>query len=161
MATSFIDGTIEEARLKRSFANMRVLDPVNIRLADGSVEQLGKRIVEGNLATYIEPGASGRFYLYRAIDHSGIHGVRLAGGEEAYGFARNNEIASILCAVFGAVLLAIYLSTGTMITSWMWVLLIIGVPGFFIYWSSRREAERQFDADGDYRPPAAVPSPAV
>jgi len=147
MATSIIDGTIEEAHLKRSFWNMRVFDPILIQRADGQVENLGKTIVEGNLAHYIVPGAAGRFYLYSTIDHRGIHGVRLDNGEEAYGFARNNEIGSIICILMGAALLAVYLLTGTMVTGWMWPLLLIGFVFLPFYWSARAAAWKQYAAD--------------
>ena len=147
MATSIIDGTIEEAHLKRSFWNMRVFDPVLIRRTDGQIENLGKTIVEGNVAPYIVPGAAGRFYRYAAIDHRGIHGVRLDNGEEAYGFARNNEIASIICILLGAALVAFYLLTGTVATGWMWLILPIGLIGLPLYWSARAAAWRQYAGD--------------
>jgi len=159
VATSIIDGTIEEANLKRSFWNMRVFDPVLIQRADGQVENLGKTIVEGNLAYHIVPGAAGRFYRYTTIDHRGIHGVRLDNGEEAYGFARNNEIASIFCILFGGALLAFYLLTGRVVTSWMWPLLVIGFVCLPLYWSSRAAAWKQYAADDGYVPP--VPAEAA
>ena len=147
MATSIIDGIIEEAHLKRSFWNMRVFDPVLIRRTDGQVENLGKNIVEGHLAEHIVPGAAGRFYRYTAVDHRGIHGVRLDNGEEGYGFARNNEIASIACIMLGVVLFAFYLLTGTVVTSWMWLILPIGLVGLPLYWSARAAAWRQYAGD--------------
>jgi hypothetical protein len=161
MATSIIDGTIEEAHLKRSFWNMRVFDPVLIRQADGHVENLGKTIVEGHLAYHIVPGAAGRFYRYTAIDHRGIHGVRLTNGEEAYGFARNNEIASIACILMGAALVAIYLLTGTVLSSWMWLLLVIGLVGLPLYGSARAAAWKQYCEDQGYIPPAPAEAAPV
>ena len=147
MTTSIIDGTIEEAHLKRSFRNIRVFDPVLIRRRDGQVENLGKTIVEGNLAHHIVPGAAGRFYRFAAIDHRGIHGVRLDNGEEAYGFARNNEIVSIICILVGGALFALYLLTGKVVTGWMWLTLPIGLIGLPLYWSARAAAWRQYAGD--------------
>ena len=38
-----------------------------------------------------QPGTSGRFYLYTAIDHRGIHGVRDDEGRSAFAFPRSTK----------------------------------------------------------------------
>ena len=159
MATSIIDGTVEEATYKRSFSRMQVWGPLKFRLRDGSSKTLDKVIIESSLAPWITPGNSGRFYLYAAIDHRGIHGVRTDQGEAHYAFAKNNEIASIICAVVGLVLIVTYLAFMDRINGWGLICLIIGVPGYFLYRQTRLDAEKQFDADSDHvAPAAAVPA---
>ena len=82
MAVSIIDGTIEEVELKRR----RKLGTVYRRgscsgFADGSTKTWAKAVVWNNVADRLKPGTQGRFYLYTAIDHRGIHGVRTADGK--------------------------------------------------------------------------------
>lgn len=159
MSTSIIDGTVEEATFKRAFSKMQVWGPLVFRLPDGSTRTLDKVIIESSLAPYITPGNSGRFYCYAAIDHRGIHGVRTDGGEAHYAFARNNEIASIICAAIGLLLTVAYLAFMDKINGWGLICLIIGVPGFFLYRQVRLDAEKQFDADSGFVPaPAAAPA---
>ena len=147
MATSTIDGTIEEATLKRSFWNMRVFDPIVIRHADGTVENLGKTVVQGELADHIVPGASGRFYRYSTIDHQGIHGIRDVHGAAFSAFPMNNEIASYACIALGVVLLMLHLLGGTSLSAWGPILLLVGVAGTAIYGQARRASRAQFDGD--------------
>ena len=52
--------------------------------------------MSNNVADALKPGTRGRFYLYTAIDHRGIHGVRTADGREIYGFGKQNEIISLV-----------------------------------------------------------------
>ena len=156
MSTSIIDGTVEEATFKRAFAKMQVWGPLVFRLPNGDTRTLDKVIIESSLAPYIAPGNSGRFYCYAAIDHRGIHGVRTDQGEAHFAFARDNEIVSLISAGFGALLIAISLAFQQWITGWAYICLIIGVPGYFLYRETRLKAERQFDADSGFVPPAAV-----
>jgi len=159
MATSIIDGTVEEATFKRAFSKMQVWGPLVFRLRDGSTRTLDKVIIESSLAPWITPGNSGRFYCYAAIDHRGIHGVRTDGGEAHYAFARNNEIASIAAAAVGVLLLVMYLAFMDKISGWGLICLIIGVPGYFLYRQTRLDAEKQFDADSGFVPaPPAAPA---
>jgi len=159
MSTSIIDGTVEEATFKRAFSKMQVWGPLVFRLRDGSTKTLDKVIIQSSLAPYITPGNRGRFYCYAAIDHRGIHGIRNDRGEAVYAFARNNEIASIISAAVGALLIVMYLALMDKINGWGIICLIIGVPGYFLYRQTRLDAEKQFDADSNHvPPPAAVPA---
>lgn len=147
VATDLIEGTIEEAVLKRSFSSMDVYDPIILRRDDGIVENLGKRIVHHDLSGVIAPGTRGRFYLYSTFEHQGIHGFRDTLGTAAFAFARNNEFASIGCILLGAAWLAFDLLREGGSSLWGPVLLIIGLGGVIAYRSARKEAERQFDRD--------------
>ena len=159
MATSIIDGAVEEATFKRAFRKMQVWGPLKFRLRDGSTKTLDKVIIDASLAPYITPGNSGRFYCYAAIDHRGIHGVRTDGGEAHYAFARNNEISGIICAVVGLFLTIMYIAFWDKVSIWGLICIVLGVPLYFLYRQTRLDAEKQFDADSAYvAPPAAVPA---
>lgn len=160
MATSTLDGIVEEAALKRSFSNMRVFEHITFRRPDGSSVRLGKTIMSGTVADQLHPGVSGRFYLYSTIDHKGLHGFRDTQGRAAYGFPRNNEYGAIACAVIGALLIWFHLSVNDALSIWGVICVVIGVPSFFIYLSARLAAQKQFEADAQYRPPAAAPAAA-
>ncbi len=159
MATSIIDGTVEEATFKRAFRKMQVWGPLKFRLRDGSTKTLDKVIIDASLAPFITPGNSGRFYCYAAIDHRGIHGVRTDRGEAVYGFARNNEISGIICAVAGLFLTVMYIAFMDGVSIWGLICIVLGVPLYFLYRQTRLDAEKQFAADSAYMaPPAAVPA---
>jgi hypothetical protein len=141
-----IDGTIEEATRKRSFYRMQVFDPVIIRRSDGTIENLGKRIIHSDLADVLAPGRSGRFYLYSTFEHSGIHGFR-GGGEAVFAFARNNEIAGVACVVLGVLMYALHFYVRMPLSGWAPILIVLGAVLGFVYWRVRQDAGRQFDQD--------------
>lgn len=155
MGVSAIDGTIEAMVLKRARRNVRIYDPIVFRLADGTARTWTRAVVDAGVAEHLLPGTRGRFYLFTAIDHRGIHGVRDAAGREAYGFARVNETAmlGVTAFCFLWVALTLYFAGDAPIIGTL--ILILGLPAWFLYRKTRLEAEAQFAADAGYRPPAA------
>jgi hypothetical protein len=153
MATSIIDGTLEAADLKRVRGKTRVYSSLTFRLRDGSPKSIAKAIVHEDVAALLEPGTSGRFYLYTAIDHRGIHGVRDDRGRSAFAVSRVNEYAMLWTMVVGAVLIGLYL-TDDKISIWGVLCIVLGVPLYFLYRNTRTEATRQYERDGG--PPAAA-----
>jgi hypothetical protein len=160
MGVSTIDGTLEEAVLKKVRRNLRVYDRLTFRLADGDTRSVAKAIVDAPVAERLLPGTSGRFYLYTAIDHRGLHGLRDAEGHSVCSYPTNNEKA--LLVVMPILLLwivvAIVLQGGIPILGGL--VLLISVPFYFLYRSTRMEARRQFEADEAWSPPAAGPAAA-
>ena len=156
MATSVIDGTIEEAVLKRRRAQASVYERVVFRLDDGTTKTWVKAVVLNDVADLVLPGTRGRFYLFTAIDHRGISGVRTVDGREASGVPKVNEKASIWVIVMMMVLNGLYVLVLDKISILALVLMILGVPMYFFYRQVRIEAERQFAADAGYRPAAAA-----
>jgi len=153
MAVSIIDGTIESANLKRARRNVRVYESIVFRLADGTSKTWAKAVVEAKVAELLLPGTSGRFYLFTAIDHRGVHGARTSEGKSAYGFATVNETAMLwvtaLC--FAWVAISIYaVQDAPIIGS---IILILGLPAWYLYRKTRLEAQAQYEADADYRAP--------
>lgn len=155
MAVSIIDGTLEEASLKTARMNLRIYNHLKFRLPDGSEKTVAKSVVDAEVAALLLPGTSGRFYLFTAIDHRGIHGVRTADGKAAFKYPRNNETAMLVVVAIGALLILLGLAMGR-ISIWGVLCLLLGVPAYFLYRSTRGSAARQFESDGGWRAPAAA-----
>lgn len=152
LSTSIIDGTIEEVELKQRRKLASVYSRILFRLPDGSTKTWGKSVVANNVADRLKPGTKGRFYLYSAIDHRGVHGVRTADGAETFGFGRVNEYASIGIFVVSALTVALTLAVFGAPQLLATILLVLSVPMYLLYRGTRVQAERQFAADAGYRP---------
>lgn len=157
MGVSTIDGTLEEAVLKRVRRNIRIYERLTFRLRDGSSKSVAKAVVDAPVAEKLLPGTSGRFYLYTAIDHRGVHGVRSDSGGSVFGYPKNNEkimlvMIPLLTLWVGAAL--IFLGGIPILPS---IILVLSVPFFFLYRNTRLQAQRQFDSDSGYAPAAAPP----
>lgn len=153
MATSIIDGTLEAADLKRIRGKTRVYNSLTFRLRDGSPKSIAKAMAHEDVAALLEPGNSGRFYLYTAVDHRGIHGVRDDKGRSVFAFSKAMETSMLITAAIGAAMLLVFLAMDR-ISLWPILCLVIGVPFYFLYRQTRAEATRQYERDGG--PPAAA-----
>ena len=153
MAVSIIDVTIEAMVLKKVRQNVRVYETITFRLDGGGSQSVAKAIVEGKVAERLEPGVGGRFYLYKAIDHRGIHGLRDKEGRAVFGYSSMNERAMLVAITIGLVLTILYVALLDKLSLWGPLLVVLGVPGYFLYRGTRVEAESQFRADN---PGAAV-----
>jgi hypothetical protein len=156
MATSIIDGTIEEVEVKRRRKLGTVFKRILFRLDDGTTKTWAKAVVWNNVADQLKPGFRGRFYLYTAMDHRGLHGFRTADGREAYGFGKQNEIISLVIFVMMALLVAISFSAMGDAPLFAVILLVLSVPMYILYRGTRVQAEKQFQGDAGYRPPATA-----
>jgi hypothetical protein len=146
MAVSYIDGTLEQAELKRAPLNLRIYKQLTFRLRDGRERTILKAIVDAKVAALLEPGVSGRFYLFTAPDHRGVHGIRDDQGRAVFAFPRNNERAMLIVSIMGIVLLGATLAMD-MLSGWALITIALGVPFYFIFRSTRIAAERQFEGD--------------
>ena len=156
MGTSTIDGVVEAVWLKKRRSKLAVYDKIPFRLADGSERTVGKSIVGAKVADRLVPGTSGRFYLYKAIDHKGLHGIRDARGAAVCDFPRVNETAMLVVVLINAVWLVLAAVLAGMLPVLPLILIAVGVPLLLLYGHSRREAVRQFEADRSYAPPPAA-----
>ena len=154
MATSTIDGTVEEAVLKRRRSQGSFYERIKFRLDDGSTRTWAKAHVMNNVGDLLVPGTRGRFYLFTAIDHRGVSGVRTEDGREAFGVARLNEYAGIGIVVAMALLTALNVAMFDKISILAVVLMVLGVPMFFFYRQNLVDAEKAFRADAGFRPAA-------
>jgi hypothetical protein len=147
MAISTIDGTLEEAVVKRSFARVISYERLRFRLADGREQVLSKTVVEKGLAERLQPGTKGRFYLFKVIDHQGVCGLRDGAGGAWFAFIKGSENGMLITSAVGATALILSVLLRTWLTSWAVISLLIGVPMYIVYRTARLEAERRFAAD--------------
>ncbi len=155
MGVSIIEGTIESADLRRKAARVRIYRSIVFRLADGETRTIAKPIAHPDVAEYLQPGASGRFYLFTSIDHRGLHGVRTAAGAAAYAYPRNNEVVGLVLFLIAI----LWVGAGILVFQGLPILgtivLILGALVWIVNRRLRGEAQRQFEADSGYRPAGA------
>ena len=150
MSFEVIDGTIEDAALKRATAKVAMYDRVVIRTADGSERRLDKVAVSPNVSGMIEPGTLGRFYGYKAIDHRGLFAARTNDGRSAFAIPTSNETLMRMMAIVGLGGFAVMLIFGSKIGLLSLILGVLGVIGSIRYRRDRLEARARFDADTGY-----------
>jgi len=155
MAVSIIDGRLEEVVLRRRRKLASIYDRLTFRLADGGTKTWAKAIVSNDVADHLKPGQSGRFYLYTAIDHRGVHGVRTADGADVYGFGKQNEIIALVITAVTTITNILSVTVLGHIQILASILMVLGLPMYFAYRHTRVQAERQYQADAGFRPPAA------
>ena len=154
MATSTIDGTVEEAVLKRRRSQGSFYERIKFRLDDGSTRTWAKAHVMNNVGDLLVPGTRGRFYLFTAIDHRGVSGVRTEDGREAFGVASLNEKVGLWIVIINLLLTVMYIVFMDSISVLALILIVLGVPMFFLYRQNRLDAEKAFRAEAGFRPAA-------
>jgi hypothetical protein len=158
MATSTLDGTIEEVVIKRRRSQGSFYERIKFRLDDGGTRTWTRLQVMNEVAALLTPGTRGRFYRFDALDHRGLSGVRAEDGKEAFKVARLNEYIGIGLVVFNLLLTILYhtvlddISEFARITALF--LLVAGVPMYFYYRHIRTETEKAFRRDEGFRPSA-------
>ncbi len=159
MAVSTIDGTVEEATVTRSRKGLNVYDKIVFRLADGSSKTWAKPVAHQSVAAYLWPGASGRFYLFSAWDHRGVHGARTADGAAVH-FSTQFETFSMVLALVNLAVVLLSVVALDRIQMLSLILFLLFVPAYLYFRNLRVQAQAQFDADSSYHPPAAA-APAL
>ena len=154
MATSTVDGTVEEAVIKRRRSQGSFYERIKFRLDDGSTRTWAKAHVMNNVGDLLVPGTRGRFYLFTAIDHRGVAGVRTEDGREAFGFPRLNEYAGIGLVIAMLLLTVMNIAMFDRVSIIAIVLIVLGVPMYFLYRQNRIDAEKAFNAEAGFRPAA-------
>jgi hypothetical protein len=147
MSVSVLDGKVLEAPVKFSRKGIVRYNHILFERPDGSTERIGKRVAGAAVAELIEPGAEGRFYLYKVLDVKGIHGVRLAGGAERYAYPGNNAGIFLGVLAMSAAWMALRIFDRGDVPLLGVLLFGLGIIGFFLTRSSRAETKRQFDGD--------------
>ena len=148
MPTSIVDGTVEETSLKWSRRGVSLFNSIRFRKDDGTEQTVHKAVVKQEVADQLTPGAKGRFYLFKAFDIGGIHGVRLPDGRAIYAFPGNNEKIFLISGVVALlwVLLALFTKGGIPLLGA--ALLILSAVGYYFMSKGRQEAKVQFEGDG-------------
>ncbi len=148
MATSIIDGTLTEIVAGRSMKNkFTIYKSLTFQRDDGSTEVLKRQVVRPEIADLLKPGASGRFYAFKAVDMKGVHGVRLDDGTSVYAYhASNLKLFPILGAV-NLAWIVLMVFTRDSVPMLGVLVLALSIFGFFATRRSMAAAKLQFDTD--------------
>jgi hypothetical protein len=148
VGTSIIDGTVEDAKLKRARAGIAIYDTIQFRLSDGSSRTVRKSVATQAVADQLAPGTSGRFYLFNSFDLKGVHGVRRSDGAAVYGFpGTSNRKLFLIIGAINLAWIALRVTTEGDVPLLGVGLLILAVVGFVLMGKGANEAKAQFDSD--------------
>jgi len=150
MATSIVDGTVEEAITGRSRGGVTLFKSIRFKLDDGSSRTIIKSAVKQNVAEEITPGAKGRFYLYNAFDLKGVHGVRTPDGRAIYGFPGNNRKLFLILGVINVLWVGFKVAVDGEVPLLGAAVFILAVVGWILMGKGERDAQQQFEGDAGY-----------
>jgi hypothetical protein len=156
MATSTIDGTVEEVVPGRRRGGITVFKSIRFLLDDGSSRTVTKAVVKQAIADELVAGAKARFYVFKAFDISGIHGVRTPDGRAVYAFPANNKNLFLALGILNLVWVVTMLVLRGGIPLLGAALLVLCAAGWFFMSRGQVEAKQQFDGDAGYPGPAPV-----
>ena len=152
MSVSILDGTLESVAATKRGRIVRLKD-VTLRKTDGSEESLpGLTVATPKVAEALKPGLEGRFYLFKALDHKGIHAVRPKGGATVMAFPRTNETLMAILFVINVVWVAATVALRDGVPLLGVGLMVFTAVLFFLYRATRIEAEAQVAADNPGAP---------
>jgi len=157
MGTSVIDGTVtanETGRVSKRFTQFKSL---TFQRDDGSTEKLGKTVVHPDVAQWLQPGASGRFYRFSAFDLKGIHGVRLRDGTEIHAYPDPNRPAFLLAIPMSIAWIVVMVVAEGRVPMLAVIVLVLMVVGLLITRSTKRASLAEFECDGAPRRSAPAP----
>jgi hypothetical protein len=155
LGTSIIDGTVTATDVKRKAGNMTVFSSIDFQRDDGKPHSLKNAVTKGKVTAAMQPGTSGRFYCFTALDIGGVHAVRTADGRAIFAYPGDNNQKIFLFGIIAAVAwIAIMLMTRDRIPLLGLAGLILGFVGFVFMGKGSRETQAQFDDDAGYTPPA-------
>ena len=160
MSTSIIDGTVEQAETGRSRGGITIFKSIRFALDDGSSRTVTKAVVKQEVADELVPGAKARFYLFKAFDISGIHGVRTPDGRSVYAFPGNNQKLFLVLGILNLfwVVFTIVVKGGVPMLGV--ALLILAAVGWYFMGQGQAEAKKQFDGDAGYAGPTPISAAA-
>jgi hypothetical protein len=150
MSTSIIDGTVEQAEPGRSRSGTTIFKSIRFALDDGSSRTVTKAVVKQEIADELVPGVKARFYLFKAFDISGIHGVRTPDGRAVYAFPGSNQKLFLVLGILNLAWVVTMIAVRGAVPMLGVALLILAAVGWYFMGQGQAEAKRQFDGDGSY-----------
>ena len=155
MAASIVEGRLETAEIKRQNKSFHQFSTLRFVTSDGSERTIKNAIATSEVARHLQPGASGRFYLFNSADSRGVYAYRDPSGQATVGFPGQNEKIGMIAIVVGlaAIFLFEVFGDGTPVIAL--VGLVLGLIGYFLTRKSRVEVERAFAADNQVSPSPA------
>jgi hypothetical protein len=160
MSTSMIDGTVEEAVAGRSRGSVTVFKSIRFQLGDGSSRTVTKAVTRREVADELQPGAKGRFYLFKAFDISGVHGVRTPDGRAVYAFPSSNQKLFVLVGIINLAWIAFKVAVDGEVPMLGVGLVILAIVGWILMGKGQAEAKAQFEGDAGHSAAAAVSRPS-
>jgi hypothetical protein len=147
MGLEILDGTIEATAPMRASGGYAIFDTLLFRDRSGAERHFKTVCTAGAITDLLRKGGTGRFYLSSGGGQTGIHGVRLDNGTQAYAHYNNMEIITLIGIAAGVGTALIGLSTG----EWFWALpSVIGVllVGAYVFLRGVRVAGKlQYEND--------------
>jgi len=146
MAVEVLDGAIAPAEPVRSKGKYVMFDTLNFRDRNGAERSLKNVCCGGDVGDLVRKGGTGRFYLSSGGGQTGIHGVRLDGGGQAYAHYNNMEFIVLLGIAAGLAVFVVGLVTGEMMVLPV-VVGVLLVGGYFFLRNIRIAGRQQFESD--------------
>lgn len=146
MAVELLNGTIDPVEPMGSKGKYAMFDTLRFRDRNGAVRSLKKICTGGAVTGFVRKGGTGRFYLSSGGGQTGIHGVRLDDGTNAYAHYNNMEFIALLGIAAGLAMLVLGIVTGEI----MIIPVLIGVllvAAYFFLRSIRVSGRRQYESD--------------
>jgi hypothetical protein len=156
MSTSTIDGTVAEAVPGRRRGAITVFKSIRFELDDGSSRTVTKAVVKRDVADELVPGAKGRFYVFKAFDISGIHGVRTPDGRAVYAFPANNQKLFLVLGIVNLLWVVFMIATRGAVPMLGVALMALAAVGWYFMGKGQAEASQQFEGDAGYTAPATA-----
>ncbi|MCE9524257.1 MAG: hypothetical protein K8S25_17700 [Alphaproteobacteria bacterium] len=147
MALEILDGTIDATAPVSARGGFAIFNTLRFRDRSG-VERSFKTVCTGGEVTdLVRKGGTGRFYLSSGGGQTGIHGVRLDNGTQAYAHYNNMEIIVLIGIAAGLGTAVIGVTSG----EWIWALpSLIGVllaGAYYFLRSVRLAGKQQYEND--------------
>ena len=147
MPVSIVDGTIEEAVPGRNRRGVTVFKSIRFTREDGTSHMVKKAVVKDPVASELQAGAKGRFYLFKAFDIGGVHGVRTADGRSLYAFPTGNQKIFLFAMIANILWIGLRLATDGEVPLLGLALLVLSAVGWFVMGKGEKVAKAQFDGD--------------
>ncbi len=142
MALEILDGTIEATAPMRASGGYAIFDTLRFRDRSGAERSFKTVCTAGAVTELLRKGGTGRFYLSSGGGQTGIHGVRLDNGTQAYAHYNNMEVIVLIGIAAGLGTAVIGIATG----EWFWAIpSVIGVllVGAYVFLRGVRVAGKQ------------------
>ncbi len=148
MATSIIDGTIEQVEAGRRHPKVSRFKTIVFRERGGATRTFKNAIVSGAVVPEIRVGNDARFYTFTALDLKGIHGVRKPDGTAVYGYpGSNNTIIFAILVAVNLAWIAFRIAFDGQVPFLAVILTLVGAIFWFTASKAGRDTRTQFDAD--------------
>ncbi|HEY9216858.1 MAG TPA: hypothetical protein VIO94_02330 [Phenylobacterium sp.] len=147
MAVSTIDGVVEAADERRRKGKYVLFNRVLIRDAAGAEHELKTVAAADPVAAALKPGARGRFYVTKALDQTGIHGVKLEDGAASYPHYNNMELMTLIWIGAALLLAVLSLTREGGATLLAVIMLPLSILSYVLFRNARTQGGAQFRAD--------------